>query len=85
MNSNIESVKQFLIDEIRNLERCMGMMQKQAHEDAREAILFCQTILDNASQPFNATDNIQPPDWAFRCPFCRIKHETLEETWKCCR
>ena len=28
-------------------------------------------------------DNI--PDWAFRCPFCKIKHETLAEAWACCK
>lgn len=31
------------------------------------------------------TDEADAPDWAFRCPFCKIKHKTLKKTWDCCK
>ncbi len=55
-NPYIESVKKMLIDPIKSLEGSMEMKHHQAQGDAKEAISFCKTILDNASQPSDSAD-----------------------------
>jgi len=51
MNPYIEDVKRFLIDTIKNIEGSMGMMHSQAQNDSRQAIAFCQRVLNDAAQP----------------------------------
>ena len=59
------------------------MKEKRAAALAAASMLEMYTKDENESGV--AHDSSNPPDWAFRCPFCKLKHTSLQDCWNCCK
>ena len=54
------------------------------YQDIMTQLFFECWKAAKTTESIHAQDSEQPPDWAFRCPFCKIKRKTLKEALNCC-